>query len=145
MAIVGIVLTVFGIIALLDTSISTGLLQAAFDIFFEVWSAYQLYTIYQAINKKDYWLAKKAVSLMQWYMVVLALSIGANVRQTSGAVLIKNGQVSAGEYVFVVMLSIGISEGLFYLFYLFGAIKVRNILDQVYTLSYANTDYTPMV
>lgn len=117
-----------------DVSANEGIISRVFSTFLTAWNAFQLGLEYQAIKEKDVKLARRAVALMQWYMIVMALWMAANSNDDITALALPEIQVSASSYTLIIIVMIAVTEGFFYLFYLFGALKVRNILDQVDTL-----------
>ncbi len=94
---------------------------------------YALYLEYRALDSKDYEISQKAVLMMQWYMVVLALWIGVSASEKNVILNLQGVQIESilGTYALVVIFSIGVYELIFYVLYLFGALKVRNILKEL--------------
>ena len=109
-------------------------------VFTAIWDIHQLYTIYQAMHLKSFDLAEQAVHLMQICMVILALGTILQFAQAAETMRDHNGnRLSVRDYIFGLIIEVGLVEGVFYLFYYFGANKVRGILSQIYSLESKNT------
>jgi len=108
---------------------------------------YALYLEYRAIDSKDYEISQKAVLIMQWYMVVMALWIGVSASEKTVILDLQGVQIESilGTYALIVLLSIGISELVFYVLYLFGALKVRNLLCELNKLLGGRSTAEPLL
>lgn len=94
------------------------------------WNTYQLYAEYRAISQKSFAYARKAVTLMKWYMGILAvlLAVGAGGFFFMEAPVAKD--ISTEMYVLSVVLTIVLAEGVFYFLFFYGALKVRDLLTE---------------
>jgi len=108
-----------------------------FLLFFQtitiLWKGYALGLEWKAIDSKDYDYARRAVLMMQWYMVMVALLVGASASEKNVVIDMQGVQLDSllGSYTLLVIAVIAVEQLVFYLLYLFGALKVRNTLDEV--------------
>ena len=100
--------------------------------FFASWNAYQLLLLYKGINLKEYKYAQNAVVLMKWFMIATALFLILSFILIEPALWVPGLEGVLGiKYILVVILIIIIAEAAFFLLFLYGAIKVRNLLKEI--------------
>lgn len=96
------------------------------------WNSYQLVLEYRAIDQKNYELSCRAVKLMKWFMIVLGLLFAAGSGKFAFMQSPQLENISTEMYMIMVIVSICLAEGIFYLIYLYGALKVKELLGQIY-------------
>jgi len=115
-------------------------LQRFFSLFLQSWKAYSLALEYRSIELKSLKHAERAVLMMQIYMILFALEIGGNWSDGYSQEFLNSTHIPMTEIFFIVMLTIIFLEAIFYILYLFGAIKVKNILSKVSLLQGENDE-----
>ncbi len=107
-----------------------------------VWNAYQLCLEYKAIDSKEYNSAKRAVTLMKWYMVALGilffLGAGAFILMDTSEWAPQISEMSVEKYLLAICVTIAVVEGAFYLLCLHGALRVQRLLGQLEDMTGGN-------
>ena len=112
------------------------------DLLFSVWKAYQLYLIYQAIILKNLRLAKQAIKLMQVSMIIIALLTTLKLSRGYTSTDANGRQPSPAEYSYLVIITILLTECIFYILYYFGATQVLKVLEKANTLISTGISYS---
>jgi len=100
--------------------------------FFASWNAYQLLLLYKGMSLKDYNYAQSAVILMKWYMILSTIILTLSFIFVEPSLWIPQIQEINGiKYILAVVLITIVIEIVFFGLFLFGAIKVRNLLKEI--------------